>query len=124
MNVKRMEAMIEDLSENLDRHISTSSENYYFVLPIDDGESRLTIRLYSQGRECELEVLAFSASEEQPSCQISVDGEIIDERKGAITIAPIPLARGWRVVEINGRNLSSGRARIKGSISNASILEN
>ena len=124
MNIKRMEVMLEDLSENFDRHISTTSENYYFVLPSVDGESRLKIRLYSQGGEAELEVLAFSPNANLPSCQISVDGEVADEREGAITIAPLSLARGWRVVEIIGRNTSSGRVRIKGSIAQASALEN
>lgn len=81
MNIKRMEVMLEDLSENFDRHISTTSENYYFVMKVADGESKLKVRLYSQGGEAELEVLAFPADASQPSCQISVDGEIADERE-------------------------------------------
>lgn len=124
MNIKRMEVMLEDLSENFDRHISTSSENYYFVLKSVGGESTLKIRLYSQGGETELEIFAFPSNGAQPSCQISVDGEVVDEREGVITIAPLMLERGFRVVEIRGQNVSSGRARIKGYISKASILEN
>ncbi|MDE5655127.1 MAG: hypothetical protein K2I46_05910 [Clostridia bacterium] len=124
MNIKRMEVMIEEVSENLDRHISASLENFYFVLTAVDGESQLSIRLYSQGGNAELEILAFPADGERPSCQISVDGEVVDKREGTITIAPISLSKGWRTVEIIARNLSSGRARIKGSISGATILEN
>ena len=124
MNVKRMEVMLEDLSENFDRHVSTTSESSYFVIPASGGEGKLKIRLYSQGCDVELEILAFALSDDHPAFRISVDGEVVDERAGAITIDSLPLARGWRVMEIVGENIQSGRARIKGNISGASTLEN
>ena len=124
MNVKRMEVMLEDLRENFDRHVSTTSESSYFVMTASGGESKLKIRLYSQGADVELELLAFALSEDQPAFKISVDGEVVDERVGTITIKSLPLARGGRVLEIEGEKIQSGRARIKGNISGASILEN
>ena len=124
MNIKRMEVMLEDLSENFDRHVSTALESCYFVMTTTDGESKLKIRLYSQGFDAELEILAFASCDRQPTFRISVDGEVVDERIGAITIDSVPLAKGWRVLEIYGMDISAGRARIKGSISGASILAN
>ena len=60
MNIKRMEVMLGDLSESFDRHVSSSTANYYFVLPCSDGAGKLTLRLYSQGGKAELEILAFA----------------------------------------------------------------
>lgn len=124
MNVKRMEVMLEDLSENFDRHVSTTSQSHYFVMTAKDSESKLKIKVYSQGFDIELELLAFAVGESIPKFEISVDGEVVDEREGAITIESLPLARGWRVLEICGKNVSSARARINGNISGASLLEN
>ena len=120
MNIKRMETMLEDLSESFDRHVSTSIANYYYVLPTVDGEEYLKLRLYSQGGNAELELLAFAQGDVEFT--VKVDGEIVDLRNGAITIAPLALARGWRVVEIIGQGVSSGRVRISGGISGISAI--
>ncbi|MDE6604420.1 MAG: hypothetical protein K2K85_00160 [Clostridia bacterium] len=122
MNVKRMEVMLGDLSESFDRHVSSSVANYYFVLPAEGGEGKLRIRLYSQGGSAQLEILAFALSGSQMDFVVKVDGETVDERAGAVSIASLALARGWRIVEIVGQGLSSGRIRISGNISNANIL--
>ncbi|MDE6275280.1 MAG: hypothetical protein K2M75_01940 [Clostridia bacterium] len=122
MNLKRMEAMLGDLNENFDRHVSTAIANYYFVLSAAGGACSLKIRLYSQGGNAELELLAFASGNTGVEFSIKVDGELVDERKGAITIAPLALARGWRVIEITGQGVSSGRARVSGSVSGASAL--
>ena len=122
MNVKRMEVMLGDLSESFDRHISSSIAAYYYVLTVADGIGKLKLRLYSQGGNAQLEILAFEVSGGQANFEVKVDGEAVDNRMGAISIAPLALARGWRVVEITGQNFSAGRVRISGSISNASIL--
>ena len=124
MNVKRMEVMLEDLSENFDRHVSTTSQSYYFVMTAKDYESKLRIKVYSQGADVELEILAFAVGDCSPTFEISVDGEVVGHRAGAITIENVHLARGWRILEIDGKNLSSGRVRIKGSISGVSLYEN
>ena len=122
MNVKRMETMLGDLSESFDRHLSNSVANYYYVLPADSGECRLKLRLYSQGGSVELELLAFALQGSDVKFEVKVDGETVDERSGAITIEQLALARGWRVVEIAGQGVSSGRARISGNVSSASVL--
>ena len=122
MNIKRMETMLGDLSENFDRHVSTAIANYYFVLPSDGGECNLKLRLYSQGGNVELELLAFALEGVDIEFSIKVDGETVDSRSGAITINRLALARGWRVVEIAGQGVSSGRVRISGGVSNATIL--
>lgn len=122
MNVKRMEVMLGELSESFDRHVSSSVADCYFVMSAVDGTGKLKIRLYSQGGSAQLEILAFALAGGQMSFAISVDGETVDERAGEVSIAPLALARGWRVLEIVGQGLSSGRVRISGNISNASIL--
>lgn len=120
MNIKRMETMLEDLNESFDRHVSASVSDYCYVLPTADGEGYLKLRLYSQGGSAELELLAFAKGDVEFT--IKVDGEIVDVRNGAITIAPIALARGWRVVEIIGQGVSTGRVRVSGGISGVSAL--
>ena len=122
MNIKRMETMLEDLNESFDRHVSTSIANYYYVLPTANKEGYLKLRLYSQGGNAELELLAFAIGDVDVKFSIKVDGENVDERRGAITIAPIALARGWRVVEIMGQGVATGRVRISGGISGVSVL--
>ncbi len=122
MNVRRMEVMLGDLSESFDRHVSSSVADYYFVLSAIDGIGKLRLRLYSQGGNAQLEILAFASAGGQIDFSVEVDGKAVDERSGEVSIAPLALARGWRVVEIAGRGLSSGRVRISGNISNASIL--
>ncbi|MDE6473545.1 MAG: hypothetical protein K2L70_00390 [Clostridia bacterium] len=122
MNIKRMEVMLGDLSESFDRHVSSSVADYYFVLSAIDGMGKLRLRLYSQGGNAQLEILAFALAGSQTNFSVEVDGKTVDERSGEVSIAPLALARGWRVVEITGRGLSSGRVRISGNISNASVL--
>ena len=124
MNLKRMEVTLEELSENFDRHVATTSQSRYFVMTGEGGESKLKIRLYSQGGEAEVETLAFATGGAQPTFDVSVDGEYIGARVGEITIDKVFLARGWRLLELGGKNISSARVRINGSISEASVLEN
>ena len=62
MNVRRMEVMLGDLSESFDRHVSSSVADYYFVLSAIDGIGKLRLRLYSQGGNAQLEILAFVKS--------------------------------------------------------------
>lgn len=122
MNIKRMEVMIGDLSESFDRHVTLTQETYHFVLPCENGTGKLLFRVYSKGGNAQLEILAFALSDDV-NFEVKVDGEIVDERMGAITIAPLALARGWRNIEIIGKGVSTGKVRISGSISNASILQ-
>ena len=122
MNIKRMEVMLGDLSESFDRHLSTSVANYYYVIQPIGNTCELRLRLYSQGGNAELELLAFASGSNEIEFAIKVDSELVDERKGAITIAPLSLARGWRIIEITGQGISSGRVRVSGNVSGASIL--
>ena len=122
MNYKRMEVMLGDLSENFDRHVALSQDTYYYAIPSVDGAGSLELRMYSQGGNVELEVLAFALNGEKVQCAVSVDGEATQKREGAVSIAPLALARGWRTVAISVSGISASRVRITGSISSVSVL--
>ncbi|MCX4363159.1 MAG: hypothetical protein OSJ74_07255 [Clostridia bacterium] len=123
MNIKKIQSTVADLSDSLERHVASAISSYYFVMPLTDGAGKISLRVYSQGGEAEIEAIALSQGGEA-QCDVTVDGKNAGRQLGLITIRPLSLERGWRNVEIAlSGGITAGRIRLSGAIRSAKVSQ-
>ena len=121
-NFRKMEVMLDELSEDFNDHLAKSKATYYYMMNEADGVKKLNLNVYSKGGEIECEILMlpnYSVGSE-PSCSITVDGEELEGRQGIMTIAPIPLKVGYHTLEfVTGSGIATARVRLTGVLSDS-----
>lgn len=121
-NLRKMEIMLDELSEDFNEHLAKSKSTYYFMMNEADGVKKLKLNVYSKGGEIECEILALPSYSVggEPSCSITVDGEELESRQGIMTIAPIPLKVGYHTLEfVTGVGVATARVRLTGALSDS-----
>lgn len=125
MNIKRMENMIDEISESLQNHILSSKNTYYYVMQQNLKTGELAIKVYSSGGKSECEVICMPdySSEGEITCSIKIDGEEAAQRKGMISSEEIDLPKGYHTLEfVTSANTASSRVRLTGALTKSTIL--
>ena len=118
MKDKKMETMLDELSEALQRHIATSELCKNFVMSCEDGVAYLEVEVQSQGGEIEVETVLAQSQSEAMTCEIFLDGNSVSTSNSPIDIVNLPLPKGKRTIQVcAGANIVAGKVRISGIIS-------
>ena len=97
MKDKKMEIMLDDLSEALQRHIATSELCKNFVMSCEDGVAYLEVEVQSQGGEIEVETVLAQSQSEAMTCEIFLDGNSVSTSNSPIDIVNLPLPKGKQI---------------------------
>ena len=121
-NFKKMEFMLDELSEDFNDHLAKSKSTYYHVM-IDEGNvKKLRLNVCSKGGniECEVLMLPDYSAGGNATCSITLDGEIAQSRDGIVTISTIPIEVGYHILEFSTcEGIAAARVRLTGALSDS-----
>ena len=121
-NFRKIEVMLDELSEDFNEHLAKSKSTYYYLMKDVDGVKKLSLNVYSKGGEieCEIFMLPDYSGSSDPTCSITLDGEDAESRQGIITIDLLPLNVGYHTIEFVARGgIATARVRLSGALSDS-----
>ena len=121
-NFRKMEIMLDELSEDFNDHLAKSKAKYYYIMKSEGDVKKLKLSVYSRGGEIECEVLMLPdySQTADGSCSISLDGEVLQSREGIISISGLQLKVGYHTLEfITGEGIATARVRLTGVLSDS-----
>ena len=123
MNEKKIEIMLDDLNEALQRHITYSTQTKSFVMPADSGYSYIALELISQGSEIEVETTFILSDVFNMECDVFIDGQNIRTYSTPIEIFKASVTKGKHTLEIVARDtVIAGKVSVSGIISSINAV--
>lgn len=127
MKEKKIESMLDDLNEALQRHIASSKptptqpamQTKSFAALTESGISYIALQLVSQGGDVEVETLFIQSDfQENMQCEVLLDGETVQSHNSPIGITKLNLSAGNHTLEVAaGGNILAGKVSVNGIFS-------